>query len=77
MKFSPYFDLAGKINSVKGHYDTDYGRISVEWQRTGDYYEYRVSAPSNVECEFVFEGMSVSHSKSANGEYCFQLTVSK
>lgn len=74
VKFSPYFDLTGKINSAKGHYDTVYGRISAEWQKTDNYFEYKVSLPLETECEFVFESMKVTNGKSENGSYYFQVS---
>lgn len=74
VKFSPYFDMTGKINSAKGHYDTVYGRISAEWQKTDNYFEYKVSLPLETECEFVFEGMKVTNSKSENGSYYFKVS---
>lgn len=74
VKFSPYFDPTGKINLARGHYDTDYGRISAEWQKTDNYFEYKVSLPVETECEFVFNGMNIINKKIENGSYYFQVS---
>ena len=56
--FAPFFDKSGKITSAQGHYDTDFGRISIEWSKvTETAFEYRVSLPEEIECEFSFSGM--------------------
>ncbi len=63
MTFMPYFDGSGKITDACGHYDTAFGRIAVEWKRQGDSFVYTVSAPSAIDCSFVFpNGAAVSES---------------
>jgi alpha-L-rhamnosidase len=70
--FAPYLDNTEKINSAKGHYDTDYGRIEVSWERKGDTYEYKVFAPLEIECEFRFADMKILNKTCKNGmfEFC-------
>lgn len=76
VKFAPYFDTSGKITSANGHYDTDYGRITVEWKREDNLYIYEVSAPSEIECEFEFAEMKVLNSSNINGVYHFEMIKS-
>jgi len=77
VKFAPYFDLTGKITFAKGHYDTDYGRISAEWKREGDEFSYTVSMPQEIECEFEFSDMEITSRKNENGEYHFKLIAER
>ncbi len=72
--FHPYFDPTGKITSAKGHYDTDLGRIRVQWRRMDwQNFEYKVSVPPGMECEFIFDGMKTVSRKEENGEVFFHL----
>ena len=71
--FAPCFDLTGRITSASGHYDTEYGRISVEWQNNHGIFEYKVSMPAEIECEFVFKGMEVLHNRVTDKEHSFEL----
>ena len=73
--FAPYFDLTGKITSANGHYDTDYGRISVEWKNDHGCFEYKVSVPEEIKCDFVFNGMEVLSNSAADNYYTFRLTA--
>jgi len=77
VKFSPYFDFSGKITSASGHYDTDYGRITVEWEKCGDVFEYCVSAPTEIECTFDFAGMKLISRECKNGVYVYKLSASE
>jgi len=69
--------LTGKITFAKGHYDTDYGRISAEWKREGDEFSYTVSMPQEIECEFEFSDMEITSRKNENGEYHFKLIAER
>lgn len=71
--FAPYLDTSGKITFANGHYDTDYGRITVHWNKTENGYVYEVALPLEIECEFNFDGMSVIKSDNKNGKYYFEL----
>lgn len=73
VKFSPYFDLSGKITSASGYYDTDYGRISIRWQRTEHVFEYEVSVPPAIQIDFEFNGMQTAACREKNGVYTFHL----
>ncbi len=73
VKFAPYPDLSSKIVSANGHYDTDYGRISVRWYKNCNGYIYEASVPENVECSFEFNEMSVVKENFENGTYYFEL----
>jgi len=73
--FAPYFDLTGKITEVKGHYDTDYGRISVEWQNNQGIFEYKASVPVEIACEFAFPGMKVLRNSVVNKRHTFHLSI--
>ena len=75
--FSPYPDISGKINSAKGYYDTDFGRITVQWQRRGSEFEYAVTVPSQIQCTFVFNDMQVVSQDQENGSYRFTLKPCK
>ena len=73
VNFHPYLDRTGKINSAKGHYDTDFGRIAVTWQRTGDIYEYCVQLPKEIETEFHFPDMQVLEQTHTDSSHTFKL----
>lgn len=73
VKFAPYFDTSGKITSASGHYDTDYGRISVKWKKADNCYIYEVSLPAEIECEFAFAQMKILNESNENGTYYFEL----
>ena len=75
--FSPYPDISGKINSAKGYYDTDFGRITVQWQRRVSEFEYAVTVPSQIQCTFVFNDMQVVSQDQENGSYRFTLKPCK
>lgn len=57
--FAPYFDFSGKITHAQGHYDTDFGRISVKWQVEADRVNYTVSLPQGIDCDFDFGALKV------------------
>lgn len=73
VKFAPYFDTSGKITSASGHYDTDYGRITVQWKKADNCYIYEVSLPSVIECEFEFAQMKTLNESNKDGTYYFEL----
>jgi len=73
--FAPCFDLSGRITSANGHYDSDYGRITVQWQNTDGVFQYTVSVPAEIETEFAFAGMQILDKKQENGVFTFQLTA--
>ncbi len=73
VKFAPFIDTTGKITTANGHYDTDYGRISVEWKKSDDCYIYQVSIPSEIEYEFEFEDMKVIKSDNKDNTFYFEL----
>lgn len=72
--FSPCFDFSGKITSADGHYDTDFGRISVSWQIKNGVVEYTVSVPSQIECDFDFGTLQIKNNDFKNGTYKFLLS---
>lgn len=74
VKFAPCFDLSGKITSARGHYDTDFGRISVSWQRNDNTFEYSVSVPDEIECSFDFGNMKVISETNNGGTYVYKLS---
>lgn len=71
--FSPCFDLSGRITSAEGYYQADQGKITIQWQKMGDAFEYRVSAPTQIQCTFVFDAMQVVSQNQDNGSYHFTL----
>ncbi|MBE7037836.1 MAG: alpha-L-rhamnosidase [Ruminococcaceae bacterium] len=71
VKFAPVFDLTGKINKASGHYDTDHGRISVEWAKEGENFIYKVTCPAEIEIEFEFSNMEITDSKIDGNSYIF------
>lgn len=44
----PTPDPDGVMTRAAGYYDSPYGRIASEWQRTGDGFVYRVTVPANT-----------------------------
>ena len=73
VRFMPYFDLSGKVWSAGGHYDTDHGRIAVNWERNEQGFVYTVSVPKEVECDFSFYGMETVSEQHENGKHTFCL----
>lgn len=71
--FAPCFDLSGRITSAEGHYQADQGKITIQWQKTGDVFEYRVSAPTQIQCSFVFDTMQEVSQSQEGGSYRFVL----
>ena len=69
--FAPVFDVTGKIRSARGHYDSELGRISVEWKALEDGFEYTVSVPEGVECAFDFGDMTASETARTGNTYRF------
>ena len=72
--FVPYLDPTGKITSAQGHYDTPYGKISVNWEKIETGYLYQASVPVQIECDFVFSDMTVCSSQEENGVHTFRLS---
>ena len=73
VKFAPCFDFSGEITWAKGHYDTDFGRISVFWKKVDNAFEYRVIVPNQIECEFDFGDMLIQEKTENQCEYVFVL----
>ena len=77
VSFAPCLDITGKITSASGHYDTDFGRISVQWQKEADIFEYCASVPEEIVCEFVFDGMKILSEHCESGLHTFRLTTER
>ncbi len=71
--FAPYFDPSQRITWAKGHYDTQYGQIKVQWELTGDTVNYEVTIPDEIEAEFSFNGFYVIDKTNKNNNYVFTL----
>ena len=65
--FKPCFDFSGKITSVSGYYDTDFGRISVSWQIVDGRVKYTVTVPEKIRCDFDFGALKVLSKQTQNG----------
>ncbi len=76
LMLKPYFDFSGKINSAKGYYECQFGKIEIEWEREDDVYYYNASVPKQIELEFSFPNMEILE-RSQKGElYSFKLKIS-
>lgn len=71
--FAPCFDFSEKITHADGFYDTDFGRISVSWEKESNGVKYTVAVPDAVTCEFKFEKLTVLNKSFKNGIYEFHL----
>ena len=71
--FAPCFDQSGRITSASGHYDTAWGRITIQWEKKEDVFAYRVEAPTQMQCSFVFDGLQTVSESQKGGEYRFVL----
>ena len=69
--FRPYFDRNGVITSSKGHYDTGFGVITVEWKKCDDCFEYVVHIPEWCNYNFDFSDMSVMEQSQIDRTYRF------
>jgi len=75
--FVPCFDLTGKITSAQGHYDTDFGRVEVSWQKDGAAFTYSVTVPAAIEHTFTFDGMAIKSETKNENTYTFVLELKK
>jgi alpha-L-rhamnosidase len=65
--FRPYFDPTGAITWAKGHYDTDFGRIEVDWSAQDAQFIYRVTVPETIDYHFDFGALTqLSHTQTEN-----------
>ena len=71
--FRPYLDTTGKITSASGHYDTDFGTISVDWKLEDGVYTYNVTIPEGIEYHFDFVDMTMIRAKTNDNTYTFHL----
>lgn len=74
VNFNPYMDRTGKINFAKGHYDTDFGRIDVSWERSGNVYHYCVQLPADIAFAFHFPNMQILEQAHTDTCHTFKLT---
>lgn len=58
VSIKPYVDKGGKLDFVKGHYDSVSGKISVEWKKVDGAFECEIVKPSTIEAEFAFDGIT-------------------
>ena len=72
--FAPCFDESGKITSAKGHYDSPFGRIEVEWSKTEVGFEYVVTVPEGIESSFDFGELTTVKETCRAGVYRFVLS---
>ncbi|MBE6650326.1 MAG: alpha-L-rhamnosidase [Ruminococcaceae bacterium] len=75
--FAPYLDTSGKITFANGYYDTDFGRINTSWKKADNSYFYEVTLPSEIEHEFIFDGMKIVKKEVNDGTYRFELIEDK
>ena len=59
VRFEAYPDVTGKLTWAEGHYDTDYGKVSVRWDWDGETVTYRAEVPETIESDFAFPGMEI------------------
>ena len=71
--FAPCFDLSGGITFAEGYYQADQGKITIQWQKKDNEFEYLVSVPKQIQCTFVFDAMQVVSQDKDNGSYRFRL----
>ena len=71
--FVPHIDRSGKLTSASGHYDTDYGRVSVEWSRKGDIFTYKAIVPQEIQYSFSFPEMEIIAQSENENTFVFEL----
>ncbi|MBR6763651.1 MAG: hypothetical protein IKM13_07885 [Clostridia bacterium] len=52
MTFRPCVDVSGKINDAQGYYNSPFGRIDMQWKRTGTEVTYEVTLPQKIHPSF-------------------------
>ncbi|MBE6701281.1 MAG: hypothetical protein E7582_05265 [Ruminococcaceae bacterium] len=73
VNFAPVFDLSEKIKSASGYYDTDFGRISVNWVNKEGIFEYCVTVPSDILINFSFVEFEILNSTKKSNSYTYIL----
>ncbi|MBQ4052276.1 MAG: family 78 glycoside hydrolase catalytic domain [Clostridia bacterium] len=71
--FNPHFDPTHKITWAKGHYDTKFGRINVQWEFIGDTVKYTVTVPAEILVEFDFNEFRIIDETVEKNNYVFTL----
>lgn len=71
--FRPYLDRSGRITSAQGHHDTDFGTISVAWEKTEDSFRYVVTVPETIDYSFDFPDMTICSHEQSNETHTFYL----
>ena len=71
VKFSPVFDESGKITHAHGSYLTDYGKISVAWEKRDDSFVYTVKLPPEIKADFELGNYEIISFEREKGAYSF------
>ena len=71
--FRPYLDTTGKITTASGHYDTDFGTITVDWKVDKGIFTYNVTVPTEIDYSFDFVDMDVVEEKRDGQSHTFLL----
>ena len=80
VKFSPVFDTSGRITHARGSYLTDYGKISVAWEKSEDGFIYTVNLPPEIKAEFELNNcrsISFDREKGIYSFLCKRRSISK
>lgn len=71
VKFSPVFDTSGRITHARGSYLTDYGKISVAWEKRDDGFVYTVKLPPEIKADFELGNYEIISFEREKGAYSF------
>ncbi len=58
--FRPCVDFSGRINDAQGYYHSPFGRIDMQWNRTGTEVTYEVTLPQEIDASFDLERYRVT-----------------
>lgn len=73
LQVEAYPDVTGKLTWAQGHYDTDYGTVTVRWDADGDRVVYRATVPETIETDFAFPGMEILSVRTNGTEHIYEL----
>ena len=69
----PYLDHSGKVTYAQGHYDSDRGRIAVNWEKNEKGFSYKISVPRDISLTYSFPGLKIISHEETDGNHTFCL----
>ena len=74
LTLQPYMDRTGKITWAKGHYDTRYGTVEVDWKVEKGVYTYTATVPEAIDLAFDFGDLHILEQTHTGNTHRFTLS---